>query len=551
MLRLQDGRVVDISVDRARYYALRRGVSRAAGLQQLHQVVDVIYRQCGACGEVRHGWNEYDYVYSGMTAAEVRTNAADWSEEDKTRFGVWLQEPNQTRRIRGVWRRLPEEHVSFSVKLNSAPQNLYSELRRRVAALPMQRASVGQWRATILNMTHAGVRQEEIDWSGVLQQLQRHGDERDKLHRDQILGYINFPNLRLELSAEQIWGERGVLSFREVAQRLPHQAIYRAALKLDDSCHCVLRYLDDSCNYRVGVVKTLRYGHCMALNKFWFALDPYGRPLRNEQNDSLFYDSSEPALQAARRHAAQVWGLKGGVSFHSRYDHLTLYGGSDYREWLLTLPDYQRTFFGGHYYDHNVLVHIRTTTRSDHKGRKLLFIEELQSDWHQCGNREGYDNHWWGKVANAPFKRDWPALAIKLMLIRASQNGFDGVAWTPGEIQESRYAKPLAAIRRHYDVEVPHALNRLGRYCATRVENTWIETKDPWLNMVRSKDKWQVSDGCGKFATRPRYSREEAMEVMARHSKAIDLQVPVFLINDALRWRIASGGLPLFGEYLD
>jgi len=63
---------------------------------------------------------------------------------------------------------------------------------------------------------------------------------------------------------------------------MPHQAVFRAALKFDDSCHCILRYVDKTCNYRVGIVKTLTYDHKMALNKYWFGLDPYGRAIANK-----------------------------------------------------------------------------------------------------------------------------------------------------------------------------------------------------------------------------------------------------------------------------
>ena len=46
---------------------------------------------------------------------------------------------------------------------------------------------------------------------------------------------------------------------------------------------------------------------------------------------------------------------------------------------------------GGHF-DHvpNVLVHVRFKSRTDTQGRRLLFIEEIQSDWHQAGRKKGY-----------------------------------------------------------------------------------------------------------------------------------------------------------------
>lgn len=554
MLRLPSGRVVDLSTDRARYHALRRpGVGPRAQHRQLHALVDVVYRHLDVHGTPSQGWTEFDYEYSGYTLAEVR-HAPDWSEADKAALSRWAAEHSQRLCIETARRRLNDNQPQLSVKYNSSPKHLYSLLQQRLTTLPLQRASVQQWRATVGNLQRQGVREEEIHWSGLGRFLAQQPDDA-VLGKSQLLAAIDFGHTRLTLGCEQIHGEDGGLCFQEVAQRMPHQVVYRAALKLDDSCHCILRYVDPNYNYRIGVVKTLRPGHHMALNKFWFALDPYGRAIRNPRHTddatARYFGSSESAMAAADRHARDCLGIRGGTRFHTRYDHLTLYGGSDYREWLLSLPDYQRSFFGAHYYDHNVLLHIRTTTRQDCQGRKLLFIEELQSDWHQSGQRYGYDTSIWGKVANAPFKKEWPALAVKLMLIRASQNGFDGIAWPSGDIQEIRYGKSLQAIKRHYDHDIPRALNRLGKRFGCEVGRGWIETRDPWLTLVRANDKWRVEGGKGKFKTRAKYtSRDEAMAVIARHCRSIDLQVPVFYIKEKLRWQIAEVGLPLFGETL-
>jgi hypothetical protein len=549
MLILPSGRVVDLATDRAKYHTLRRpGVGPASPHRELYGLVDVLYRHRDAEGNPRRGWTEYDYRFSGYTLAEIR-RAPDWPEADKVALFRWLRQDTQQRLIETARRRLVDGQERFSVKLNSAPRHLYSLLARRLQGLPLQRASAAQWRATLSNMKKTGLREEELQWSGLAAYLKSQAADAS-LRKAQLLAAVDFGALRLELSSERQWGVNGGLNFQEVGQRMPHQAVYRAALRLDASCHCILRYVDTVYNYRVGVVKTLADGHHMALNKFWFALDPYGRAIpREPAPDTRFYDSSEAAMAAADAHARAHLGMRSGSRFHTRYDHLTLFGGSDYREWLVSLPDYQRIFFGAHHFDHNVLVHIRTTTRCDHAGRKLLFIEEVQSDWHQCGQRRGYDSSVWGKVANAPFKKEWPLLAMKLMLIRASQNGFDGIAWPAGDIQERRYARALPSIRRRYDAAIPQALERLGRAFQCRVGDTWIETRDPWLNLERAADKWRVTDGVGKFQTRAKYgSRDEAMAVLMRHCRRLDLRVSAFFVSDGLRRQIAEQGLPLFGE---
>ena len=47
-------------------------------------------------------------------------------------------------------------------------------------------------------------------------------------------------------------------------------------------------------------------------------------------------------------------------------------------------------FTGGHYDDPDVLAHLRTMDRVDTDGKKVLLIEEIQSDWHQRGAEFGY-----------------------------------------------------------------------------------------------------------------------------------------------------------------
>lgn len=148
-------------------------------------------------------------------------------------------------------------------------------------------------------------------------------------------------------------------------------------------------------------------------------------------------------------------------------------------------------FVGGHFDEPNVLAHIRFNERVDADGKRVLFIEEIQSDWHQKGRRAGYqgsgstideqidaaqeelarraglgedaDAAAWqrarddhpdlgtridallqqrpsgGAVPDAPFKKTWHELAFKRALRWAADNDFDSVAWTTGRQQAERY----------------------------------------------------------------------------------------------------------------
>ena len=91
-----------------------------------------------------------------------------------------------------------------------------------------------------------------------------------------------------------------------------------------------------------------------------------------------------------------------------KYGRETLPGGSNYQELLMTLPVDNKMkltspspdglqielpasapYRSSHYDEPNILAHGRYNTRTI-DGDKTLFIEEIQSDWHQAGRDKGY-----------------------------------------------------------------------------------------------------------------------------------------------------------------
>lgn len=217
-----------------------------------------------------------------------------------------------------------------------------------------------------------------------------------------------------------------------------------------------------------------------------------------------------------------------------KFSQWQLPGGKNYRELLLTLPPAEsakssvegltpreqfdfapRTgadlFRGGHYDQPNVVAHVRFNERTGANGEKVLFIEEIQSDWHQKGRKQGYgvtqssmtesdrarfleltgrglggdtgltagertefqeltrrylNSTPSSGVPDAPFKKTWPELAFKRMVRWAAENGFDSVAWTTGEQQAARYDLSKAVNRIEYQ--------KNGRLVAWDLEGTKV-----------------------------------------------------------------------------
>ena len=232
----------------------------------------------------------------------------------------------------------------------------------------------------------------------------------------------------------------------------------------------------------------------------------------------------------------------------TKYERYQLPGGENYREILLTLPkeqpkivplegdrgggrwgvqmpdgtitsrfydwddaaqalrfDAQKsgvTYTSSHFNQPNILAHMRVNDRIDADGKKMLLIEEVQSDWHQAGREKGYignyakgdvkpytperakaefgppntDLFWYFEVPgntlqipksrfgtqdeamkyvmtekkvnpegvpDAPFKGTWHQLALKRALKYAADNGYDRVGLTTGKQQVERYSNEM------------------------------------------------------------------------------------------------------------
>ena len=168
----------------------------------------------------------------------------------------------------------------------------------------------------------------------------------------------------------------------------------------------------------------------------------------------------------------------------------------------LKIEPMSKGFRSSHYEQPNILTHLRANDRVI-DGKKALFIEEIQSDWHQAGRKKGYgpkmeksveayyetkdgqripigfgktkeeaeaaiDVGWKNQVdikyatterqigqgvPDAPFKKSWHELALKRAIQEAVDKGYDKLAFTTGKTQAERYnlSKQVSTLRAPYD----------------------------------------------------------------------------------------------------
>ena len=141
----------------------------------------------------------------------------------------------------------------------------------------------------------------------------------------------------------------------------------------------------------------------------------------------------------------------------------------------------EKPYQSSHFPDPNILAHMRVNDRVDAEGKKMLLIEEVQSDWHQAGREQGYKTKeslekWYNQnkldndpafadlsseprsviernrsagmggnnaVPDAPFKDTWYQLALKRAIKEAVDKGYDRIGLTTGKRQIERYTNQL------------------------------------------------------------------------------------------------------------
>lgn len=356
----------------------------------------------------------------------------------------------------------------FSVPRNQ--ETFYSGLIRAVEGMKQEKAPKAQWMATIRNAP--GVKPEEIAWVGLEDYLAGQS------------GHVTKAQLLEHLRDNQVQVKEVVKEAKEIPL-LPE--VTPDELRVETREH----------DYRV----TAPGGRTFEVGKGVVSSEHEAR-----EYGVRYFNRKAAEINQRRRLAERPTDTK--------FSTYQLPGGENYRELLLTLPvqenehqfafnealraqtdaiaDYKRLieahgqgdprtkaakerwlaaakkadaasekartapkpFTSGHWDEPNILAHVRFNERIDTDGKRVLFIEETQSDWHQKGRKQGYKVNktapagWFETndprsegtgVPDAPFKTSWPELAMKRMIRYAAENGFDRIAWTPGDVQAERY----------------------------------------------------------------------------------------------------------------
>jgi hypothetical protein len=226
----------------------------------------------------------------------------------------------------------------------------------------------------------------------------------------------------------------------------------------------------------------------------------------------------------------------------TRWSQYKLDGGSNYRELLFKMPNstYSNSAMRTHWGEDakGILAHARIQDMTTSDGKKMLFVEEIQSDWHNAGNKSGYvdlskkvtfnnttvkhekgryrlyrgdtelyanisdealktrfpngiteeqihqglvDKHNGdlskaGGVDDAPFRNNYHEYVLKRLLRMAAEEGYDSIGWTTADMQSERWSEEYAeGYRIEYDQDIPKFLRKYGKKWGAKVEHSVLE----------------------------------------------------------------------------
>ena len=269
----------------------------------------------------------------------------------------------------------------------AAGDPFYSALERAVEASQTVRANAGQWKATLKNTP--GVKAEELEWSGLLDWLDA---QEGQIDRATVLATVRAGGIHVD---ERILGEQ------------PDEQDIQDALE-SRIAELVFERREDLIEIGDGPA-----------THFAEKEDGGWRVFGERASDLDIFPTEEQAGRVARRMDSEAEkdfdiDVRNAISpalltsieneirldFKEASDAQFAGWSSDemnptYRELLITIPVGE----GGnpnrapstHWDQEAVVAHARFMDKTDADGKRVLFVEEVQSDWHQKGRDQGYE----------------------------------------------------------------------------------------------------------------------------------------------------------------
>lgn len=383
----------------------------------------------------------------------------------------------------------------------------FSQLARAIAGAKLSAVPAAEWKSWLLgNAAKLGVKKDEIEWTGITDWLDM---QTGKVAKADVLAYLDGNGVKV---TEKILGEGDSIETGEEQYRrtMMNATDEQFAEEVDYQLQDVYNAGDERSELLDRMVSQLQESFDDADSRS--SQPKYNQPNlvlpggTNYREVLLTLPEFKAELPKAKAHwtafhTEGVWKLmKDGVLFAGwetdseamAHRMAEQYNMNDQK---LEISGFQSSHWQG---TPNVLAHIRLNDRTDADGKRVLFVEEIQSDWGQVGKKKGFvsegklpegwivveqptysyrngpqnGTEWMvfdktktqagfgsktreGAIASAtrpgpltgvpsaPFVQKteaWVSLALKRIIRMAAEEGYDKVAFVNGDQSAARYS---------------------------------------------------------------------------------------------------------------
>jgi hypothetical protein len=515
---MPDGSSLALSLSRfdERQRRLRLRLPKSATCWDYAPLIDVVRREPGFKA----------HRFTGRTASEWIDDLQGRHSSDQQRFKRWYEGAVQ-QRLETLARRprVPDNH--YCIELATPP--LISSLPVSIRALGLRRASVEQWSATLGALTGKGVKLEELDEAGILIRLQRLPSDA-LLTQEEVLRLIDLSHVVPKFASESRFGFVTKAGWYEGCQRIPAKEFRRRGLWAGGygGSWYVIRYRHQSLGW--SIIRSRHRDLLTRRSDGWWVLDEKGL-LIDQTSDG--FDSPEDAMAFAELQMSQRFAAWGKDQALAKWERFSLPGSEGYQEVLVQLDDWPGDYQPRHYRTRNVLVHIRSGVRRTGDGRRVLFLDEVQSDWHadlHAQAREAAIETSKGKVAEAPFAKDWPLLTLKIMLWWTQRCGADGLSWSSADLQEARwdgYGPPGLLYRKL----LPDAAMALAKALQITAGSARLRVRTDTRAVCLGTRGWEVRTQNGCAVTKPFVHRGQAERFADLTGEFVEVDLPALWLD--------------------
>lgn len=394
----------------------------------------------------------------GKDGIKIEGSGNDGSTEFDNQEAWIALEPNQIKSATGNNGQFDPANPDIRKSTARNELGFYSALAKSIEGMQTKAAPAGAWKTQIKGLVNkAAIKQDEVTWSGLEDWMDL---QEGKITKEQITDYLKSNGVQVQEvtlgraydeQGNEIWDSGGETKYSQYT--LPGGENYREVLlTLPTSMERT-----ESARLNPDALRSQRNMLAERAEKDVTTIDEY-----------IGYVERHGTLKEINK-ALQEDGREDLRSINQLLS-MVRWSGENRRR-----PDYTST----HWDQENVLAHIRVNDRTDANGKRVLFVEEVQSDWGQEGKKRGfrrklteaqqervnelnliteerdftdaeqaeYDSLRDGFSDNAgvpiaPFvtKTDgWLNLALKRVIAMAVDGGYDAVAFINGDQSAARY----------------------------------------------------------------------------------------------------------------